>query len=452
MSRKGFAAALLLAALSARAQVEVRPAVVLPSAPGAFALAPASILMPAPALTLAPLAALTAPPILPPAASAMAATPAAAVPATAAPLPPVEAHAAAMSGALAEFERTDLKTAAAGESREAGESLMLRVLGADIPAPAAVTVERPAVVAAPPAAPRPSARRAEPKVYLLSKPLRETVKLGPLAIVLHVVLSSVWEVVKDATLFIGVHRATGSIAAAAAATVFEAATSSGMFTARTLGDLGQRYWRRKLAVLKELAQTPEVERVRVLTSGPVVFSGILARSKDNTGLIFVEADGDLPESLGRFGAPIPLGDAAANQVRLAFVQDGKASAVVWTPTLKDLFDARPIPPSTAAAWRADAEAAKTDWKKARVEGTLISPDGSERSLDSVVDGGDARKLIGLSFRDRARAFLGWGRPRRAIAISDSRVERPEDARATGIFGALRRAWLRLRGRLIVAKE
>jgi hypothetical protein len=133
--------------------------------------------------------------------------------------------------------------------------------------------------------------------------------------------------------------------------------------------------------------------------------------------------------------------------------------VSWTPTLKDLLEGRPIPPEVAAAWRAAAKVAKPALKKMidvskgkfRIEATLVGPDGRERAIGAISEGPAARKLVGLGLLDRARAILGRERPSRAIPISDSAVERSGDAREPGVMGALRRAWRRLTGRLIVAK-
>lgn len=448
MSRWVLAAVLLAGCVSARAQMEVRTAVVLPPSAGSFVLAPSAV---APALTpgLAPLAA-----------PALAASPLAA-PSAPAPAPAVSAApaaAAAMSGALAEFGKTDLKSASAGDVRGAGDDLMLRALGA-APAEAASAVPG---IETPPSAPLPapseggSAPRPQPKIYLLSKPLRETVRLGPVSIALHAAGAVLWELTKAAVAW----KATGSFAAAATVFAFESTTSPVMMTARSLGDLGFRYWRRKLGVLKELAKTPAVTRVKVLTTGDVSFWGPFARGKDNTGLIFVEARGELPGELGRFGAPIPLGDVASSRVRLQFIQGGETSSRSWTPTLKELLDGKPIPPEIAAAWRAGAGGKPNLAKmidvtgakgKARLEATLVGADGTERDVGAISEGPAARSLIGLGWLDRARAFLGRPRPARAIPISDSLVERRGDARETGWGAALTRAWRRVSGRLIVAR-
>jgi hypothetical protein len=451
MSRLLLAAVLLSSSLPARAQVEVRTATVLPPSASALVLAPAAVLAP----SLAPSAAPAAMPAL--IASPLAA-PSAPAPAPAASAAPAAA-AAAMSGALGEFGKLDLKNASAADARGAGEDLMLRALGA---APAEAAAAVPGIEAASAPLPAPSdagsAPRAQPKIYLLSKPLRETVRLGPVSIALHAAGALLWELTKAAVAW----KATGSFAAAATVFAFESTTSPVMLSARSLADLGFRYWRRKLGVLKELARTPAVSRVKILTTGDVSFWGPFARGKDNTGLIFVESHDPLPQAMGRFGAPIPLGDVAATRVRLVYIQDGQTSAVAWTPTLKDLLDGEPIPAEIAKAWRAEVDGGVmpnplkmidvTGAKgKARLEATLLGADGTETDIGAISEGPAARALIGLGLLDRARAFLGRERPVRSIPISDSTIERRGDAREPGFAAVLRRGWGRLSGRLIVGR-
>jgi len=450
-SRRVLAAVFLFSGAAASAQRVVRLAPVPLSAPRASSL-PAAALPSFPAASLAaPSAALPLVPALAPAAAPLpAAAPAAAA------LPPGQARAAVLTGALADFSRTDLKTASSAEARGAGEVLMLRALGgADENAaavPAGPSDGAPALLAAPPVAERP----AGPRVYLLSKPLRETVRLGPLALAAHAAYALGWEVLKA---WIG-WTATGSPMGAVAVLAVELPFSPAMVTVRSLVDLGQRYWRRKLAVLRELARTPGVERVRVLTTGEVKFMGPLARSKDNTGLIFVESSSELPETVGRFGAPIPISDVEAQRVRLTLVgADGK-SVETWTPSLSHLLEGRPLPPGVAAAWRAALSPGKAPVKilldaarisSLRVDAALIGSDGSEKPLGSIADGPAVKTLIGLGHLDRVRAWLGWERTARRLPVSDTVVERPGAAREPGWTAALSRAWRRLSGRLIVAR-
>lgn len=432
-------------------QLEVRLTAVSAPAPRALAL-PAFAASAAPSLTAAaPAAPIVAPALLP--AAPLAAAPLIAAPAA---LPPVQARAAVLTGALAEFAGTDLKAASAGEAHGAGETLMLKALGGDAAAPSAVYAA-PLDAPAPPLAPaEPAARPAERRTYLLSHPLRETVSLGPVALVAHIGYALGWEVLKA---WLG-WRATGSPMGALAVLAVELPFSPAMMTGRSLLDLGQRYWRRKLAVLREIARTPGVERVRVLTTGEARFWGPFARRKDNNGLIFVESSLGLPETVGRFGAPIDVADAASRSVRMTLVQDGETVAE-WTPALKDLLDGRPIPAAVAAAWRealkgsrpstpVSAVVSLSKGKGLSVEASLLDGEGGERPLGAVAYGDSVRSLIGLSRLDRARAWLGLDRPERSIHLSDSAVERPGAARAPEAWWS--RAWRRASGRLIVASE
>jgi hypothetical protein len=467
-SRRGFAAALLLAAAPAAAQLEVRLA---PTA-GLPAMVPAAVLS-APALAaLPPAPSLLAAPRLGPAAFAAAPAAAQASPA---------ATPAALSAALGEFDKVDLAKAAPDRASAAGEALMRRALagGADAASESVADV----LAASPaPRLARPDAPSG-PRVYLLSRPLRERVALGPIALAGHALFSAAWEAGKA-----WVGWKAGGWAGAGAVTVVELPFAPFMAGGRTFAHLGLRYWRRKLAVLREIAREPGVERVRVLTSGETKFWGPLVRSRDNTGLIFVDSSRELPAEFGRFGAPVPLGDLSA-RVRISFVQAEARAAVVWTPTLGELLDERPVPTEIAAAWRAAVKANKSGHNPAaraldaaidaardvahvrapklggalevalevarggapRLEAVILGPAGEHPIDGAIAEGPALLKLIGLGRLDRVRAFFRRPLPARSIAITDAAVERPGAARGSGFGAWLARAWRGLRGRLIVAR-
>ena len=428
-SRRGLWAASLLIAVSARAQVELRVAPVV-SAPVALApAAPPSLSIAAPAAFAPSLAAVPA--LAPAALSAPAAEPTAAI-----------------QGALSDFSKLDLGSVDAATAHGAGESLMLKALGGEAAESGA------SVPGAPGAAPTglsPPGRR----LYLLSKPLRETVQLGPAARAAHVGYAIAWELFKA---WVGWH-ATGHVMGAVAVLAVELPFSPAMVTGRSLLDLGVRYWRRKLAVLRELARAPGVERVRVLTAGQVEFSGPLARRKENTGLIFVDAS--VPPEPGRFGAAIPIADAQRQQVRLTFSRPDSTSAAVWTPTLADLLERRQLPPEIAEAWRKSLHAVARGQAPAqrlleaakgrdlRVEAVLVGGPPGDVPLGAIVEGPAVKTFIGLGRLDRVRAFLGRPLKPRSLPLSDTDVMRAGDARESGAWARLRRAWRRLAGSLIL---
>ncbi|MDE2489254.1 MAG: hypothetical protein KGM24_00295, partial [Elusimicrobia bacterium] len=296
------------------------------------------------------------------------------------------------------------------------------------------------------------------RAYVLSRPLRETVSLGPVALGAHAVCGAGWESLK---IFLG--WKAGGWGGALGVGAVELPFAPLMATGRSLAHLGLLYWRRKLAVLRGLARTPGVETIRVLTTARVEFWGPFARRMENVGLIFVETSAEPPAELGRFGAPIPLGDVAGRRLRLTLHAESVAAAAVWTPTLAGLLAGREIPAGVAEAWRGALSAARpasplgrllagvSSARNLRVRAELLDADGSATPLGEVATGPAALKLIGLGPLDRLRTFLHRPLPARAVPISRSDVERPDAARPRGALARLRRAWRRLTGRLIVAR-
>lgn len=455
-TRRGLAAALLLASVCARAQLELRlapeasapTAAVVPTALAAPAALAQSAVLAAPDAAPAPTSALAAP-----AAQPAAAVPAVAAAAAAPAAPGPAVRAATIRGAVADFSKLDLGSIDAGAARQAGDELMRRALTGATAAPT------PAAPGAPqtPDAPRASGLSAPGRrLYLMSKPLRVTVQLGPVARAAHVGVAVAWELFKA---WVGWH-ATGSPMGAAAVMVVELPVSPAMVTGRSLLDLGLRYWVRKLAVPRELSRAPGMERVRVLTAGHVDFWGPLAVRKENTGLIFIDASAPPPD--GPFGAPIPIDDAAHRRVRLTLERPRGSSPVAWTPTLAELLERKPLPPEIAAQWRralktlarGRAPAARLlDAAKGaglRVQATLLGGPDGDIALGSVLEGPSAKTFIGLGRLDRVRGWLGWKVRPRSIPLSDAVIERIGAPRQSGLRAWLTRAWRRLTGRLIVA--
>jgi len=431
----------LLAAPRAQAQRVVAPVVgigrALPSAPIPQLTAP-SILMPAPLL---------APALAAPSALSLA-------PLTAAPVP---ARLAAVSAAVAQFSSIDLESAPAAEVRSGADALMARVLGEESAQSPALTLASPAVaeIVLSPSAPRVArAPGSDPGVHLLSKPLHETVELGPLARFLHYALELSFQVVQAGIVW----QATGSPAAGAAVLAVNLIKTAPTISAQSLADMGLRYWRRKLAVLKRLADIPGVTRIRVLTTGETKFSGLLARRQENNGLVFLDASGPLPDEISKFGSPFPIADLEGRRVRLVLKHNGAEGEIEWTPALGELLSGKTLPPDVAAAWRVQIDAGKKgetplrrvfDFrreKELRVEAYLSDGLGGETPLGPIAFGLSVKRLVGLGRLDRVGVLFGRAPVPRAIPLSDTLVERGGEKTVRGFF---RRAWRRLTGALIV---
>jgi hypothetical protein len=444
---------LLLAAPWARAQ---RVRIAAPVMGGGLASIAAPVpVMPASSF-LAPAAAL-APILSAPAALTVPAAPAIRAPAQATPRAAAPLKLSAARSAIAEFSKIDLRSAPAAEVRDGADALMARALGAEPSATPALTVGMLSVpeISLRPFEARPARQPASgPRVHLLSKPLHATVELGPVARFVYYALEVGFAIVKAGVTW----HATGSPAAVAAMLAFDVLKAPGALTAESLADLNLRYWWRKLATLKRLADTPGVTRIRVLTTGQAEFSGMLARRKENAGLVFMDSTGPLPGSIAEFGVPIPVGDLAGRSVRLVMKYDGVEDATVWTPALDDLLSGAPIPAEVAAAWRARLEAENKgrsplrrlfDFRKDKelvIEGFLADGEGEESALGTVAFGRSVKRLVGLGRLDRIGALFGRRPAPRAIPMSDTVVERDGERAVKGLF---LRLWRRLTGALIV---
>jgi hypothetical protein len=364
---------------------------------------------------------------------------------------------AAVNAAVSQFAAIDLKSAPAADIKGGADALMARALGAEVPEAPALALgalsaaEIPLPLSAPEAARAPALG---PQVHLLSKPLHEAVELGPVARVLHYVLETVFQFAKAAIAW----HATGSPAAGLGMLAIDLIKMPPMVTAQSLADLSLRYWWRKLSTLKRLADTPGVTRIRVLTTGEAEFSGLLARRKENTGLVFMDSNVALPPTIPGFGVPIAVADLAGRQVRLVMIHEGIAGDIAWRPTLAELLSGVPIPSDIAAAWRARLDADKKDKtplqrifdfkkeKELRVEAHLADGAGGESPLGTIAFGRSVKNLVGLSRLDRIRALFGRAPISRAIPLSDTMVERGGER---VVHGTARRAWRRLTGALIV---
>jgi hypothetical protein len=410
----------LLLAGSAEAQTAVSLRGVLRAPLGS----PTPFVLPAPTPTAAALPALTLPSpasgrgeatrgVLPALKAASAVLPAQA----AKPLPAFLDSGAA---AVADFAKSPTPT------REAGDALWQSVMGERQGRAASAVVEPDYGTAAPkPGLAKPTQAPKARTLHLLAKPLRETVELGIVARVLHYVLETGFQFVKAALVW----QATGSVSAGLAVLALELAKLPPMITAQSLADLHARYWWRRRSVMKELAAQPGVAGVKVLTTGHTEFSGILARRKENTGLIFVESEGGLGAEVGRFGAPIAVANAEQARVRLTMVQKDRSARVPWTPTLAELLAGRALPDDVAQSWRAALAEQKADAgrlksffdagkeKDLRVEATLVGADGAEQALGTLAMGRSARRLMGASTLDRALGWLGIAPSGRAIPLA-----------------------------------
>lgn len=373
---------------------------------------------------------------------------------------------ASVSELRAKYSDEDLRNLSPGELSGVAEQFIARLQGgSSVPASPVATdftiLNRGEAVSSSLAPSLPTPR---PTVYLLSKPLEVTAKLGPVAQVLHYAGETAFQILKAALLL----KAGAHMAAAVALFSIEFVKMPPMITAQSMADLQIRYWWKKLKSLKELARIDNVDRITVLTASETHFNWVVAARQENRGLIFLQTSKPLREmsTLG-FGEPVKIEDPRAAHLRLTFSLSGKESRIRWTPTLQDAFDKKPIPDEIAASWRAEIREAKKDksWfkrffdfaleKNLKVNATLIDAAGNETAFGTLTQGQSTKKLLGITRWDQAADWIKrfWGPPLprlpRHIPLSDTVVER--SPRPFSLKALPGRLWLWLLGRLIVIR-
>lgn len=366
--------------------------------------------------------------------------------------------------AAAEFASADLTKIPAEGARGAGDALMDRVLGAEsirvegVPAVSAgapvpfVTRLSASDADAPRAGVPAAGAQRRPRLYLFSSPLRRTAELGVVARVLHYALEIGLQFVKGALVW----KATGSVAAGLGVLAIELLKTPPMITAQSLMDLELRYWWQRRQAVRAAARAEGVTRVRVLTTGDVEYDGILARRKDNAGLVFVESAVVPTGAPADLGVPLVLADPRVRRVRLTLAQGEKTHPVAWETTLGSLLVGRALPDRVAKQWRMTLAVERhgkgllarlTSFPSdLRVEAALEDGRGGWTELGAVAVGKSALSLSGDSSGDRLRAVFGRLPRPRAIPVFDATVERGGRRIARGFW---RRAWRRLTGRLVV---
>jgi hypothetical protein len=406
-------------------------------------------------------------------------TPSALLPPTPAAVEPAVVSLGAAVGGLPDIDRPSIPV---GDLRESAENLMVRALGAD-PVPVAVSAAiDPSDNVSHPGAPALGSSNSTERrpLYVLTRPYIQSVRLGPVAVALHYILEIGSQFVKAYIAW----KATGSMHAAGLWLAYELIKTPPMITAQSLADLGLRYNWKARSVLRDIARTPGVNKIRIVTAGDPTFFGVVVRRLDNTGVVFVNAAAPLPAQVGELGRPVPIADVE-RRVELSLAVGDREMGLRWRPTVDEILTGKAIPRNVAKEWRDELIAAKGKfslrprqdgisnvnfWRTLRVD--LHLPLGTENlRLNGVVVGPAVGKLVGLGWvawarklmrgprklrvmlgwPRRAPAFLLWPRLVRGIPVRTADVE-PPGPRPHGMIVAIKRWWLIATLRLVPAKR
>lgn len=267
--------------------------------------------------------------------------------------------------------------------------------------------------------------------YILGRPLRVGVKLGFAAKFLHYFGETAFHFINAGLIY----YATDNPVPALTVLAVGLPRVPAMIAAQSMADLGIRFLWHKHRALRRLAKIPGVRKIQMLTSSSTRFEGVLARSRDYRGIVFIETSKPLEDNDDN---PVLLEAPEEMRLRLTLEIDGQPSAVSWIPTVQELLEKKPIPVEIADSWRAEiSEFQKgqgwfqrlfgtAELKKLKVHATLIGQGGSEKPIGAIAEGGAAKGLVGLTLRQRAadwlrRFFLRRPRAERPIPVAEKRV-------------------------------
>lgn len=253
-----------------------------------------------------------------------------------------------------------------------------------------------------------------PRLYVLSKTVDRTVKLGPVSKALHYGIEGAWMLGKGAVAW-----KVGGWGAAVAVTALELPRYPVSVFAQSLAHLAIKQFREKLKFLKELARAPEVTGLKTLTGSQLEMSGPFAERQVAHSLVLLEATGQ-PAVDEQFGAAVPLGDPARTRFTLTFSGAGATNGQVWNATLADVLAGKALPSHLAAAWTMEAQRrlSKENWLM-RAFYSKVKPTFEVRA-SLVTASGEERDLGVLA---RGRGALKLARGRKGVPLSETRVTR-----------------------------
>ena len=299
----------------------------------------------------------------------------------------------------------------------------------------------------------------KPGIYLLSEPLEVTVKLGIVAKVLHYAIETAIQFLNAGILYWG----TGNLYAACSFLAFELFKMPPTIIAQSLADLQLRYWWHKLEQLRQIAKTPGVHGIKILTTGETQFQGLVASQQQNRGLVILASAEVLAKEIPPLGTPIVIDNLESTKLKLALMLEQKVSQTLWQPSFKDLLEGQPIPAAIADAWRKDVAGFHKgkSWlvrlfnysaaQKMKITASLISDQGAQTMLGTLMQGKSIDKLLGIGSLDKIlsglkRVIPGASRNKQEknIPLSDTMVMRK--GQEGSFLGSL---WKRISGRLIL---
>ncbi len=270
--------------------------------------------------------------------------------------------------------------------------------------------------------------------YLMSKPVPMDVHIGAVGMALHYTYWASEILFKTGLAYAGSHHAAPTLIVF----LFTLAHSAPYLTAHSMADLKVRQAIKSSWLTRKLRDIPGIQKATILSSGALKFEGPIVRDRKSQNYIFVETDEPLkPEGewLSMFGAPIDVTESAKTKIKFRLVIDGHTNGAEWEAPLADILDKKAIPTEIADQWREDVKGwdkQSKEWtseearekhpvlseklpslsyvlgrhnQAVQVNATVTLPSGEEIPIDSMIAGGQVRKLLGMGLLQRVKDYF-----------------------------------------------
>lgn len=270
-----------------------------------------------------------------------------------------------------------------------------------------------------------SARAEERHLYMLPQPVQTSVELGPVAEGFHYASQIAWQGIKAGITY----YLTGRPSAGIGILAFDLIKMAPDVSAQSLADLSVRYWWKNRAVLKQLARIPGAEKVYLIRGSTTEFRGLVAKRQFSRALVLIETTTRLPDEMTKWGRPIEIRNPETMRLNLRLLIGGEPARTIWTTTVKEVLEQRPLPKEIAGRWRADAHEAASEshwWERfmhrtpadsMKIEASIVGDDGAEHPIGAIYEGISVKRFLGMTL---FRRLIPW---EQALPVGERKCSR-----------------------------
>lgn len=258
--------------------------------------------------------------------------------------------------------------------------------------------------------------------YALSLPQKNYSSLGPVAQAAHIAFEPALQIFKAVGAY---YAANHSIAALLSLLIPELIKTPMSITLQSYGHLQMRFYRdisRRARPIFSLHGDPVL---KLVTASSIRTSfGFLVTEKESTGFLFLVSRQPIsPEewqtaTAAKFGNLIPLAEAQSPTVDFELRNENEKIFDVWSVSVFDLLNGRPIPHAKRHQW---INLFKTEKTSIRLTSRLKMLGGFSENLGTIAEGLRLKKLLRLDWVSHVQRWIEENIGRRRPGTFPARI-------------------------------